>query len=481
MNTRRLIIWSIIGTGISSVTTQLITIREFLTQFKGNEVTISLVLFCWLLLTGLGSLAAKAVRRPFRGLYSFLILIIALWPLLQLLGIRGLRETFFTHGLSPGFYPIFLYIFLTIAPYCLLIGFVLPYAQKVLNAGDYRFESGELYVTDSIGDILGGVLFSFFLVYWLKPFRTIAVTSSLLILVTLFLLLKRRRRLLLLAALGASFLFFFYSFNRPFENSSLAHQYGHIVRYLESPFGRIVVTREGDQHTFWESGAPLYSGSNVVKSEEKIHYPLSQLERVENVLLVSGGLGETMTEVSKYGPALVDYVELDPHLTSAAVEMNIIGKAPFLKIVNMDGRHYIKNATRKYDAIIIDLPDPETFQINRFFTSEFFSLAKKILKQKGILSISMEYSQNYLSEIRKKKLSTLYNTARLHFQKVIVLPGEEAYFLCRDGELRSDNPFLLESSKNYPTTFPFQVHFLLSYLCSYTLLHILDIVYMPGS
>ena len=362
-----------------------------------------------------------------------------------MLGIRGLRETFFTHGLSPGFYPIFLYIFLTIAPYCFLIGFVLPYAQKVLNAGDYRFESGELYVTDSIGDILGGVLFSFFLVYWLKPFRTIAVTSSLLILVTLFLLLKRRRRLLLLAALGASFLFFFYSFNRPFENSSLAHQYGHIVRYLESPFGRIVVTREGDQHTFWESGAPLYSGSNVVKSEEKIHYPLSQLERVENVLLVSGGLGETMTEVSKYGPALVDYVELDPHLTSAAVEMNIIGKAPFLKIVNMDGRHYIKNATRKYDAIIIDLPDPETFQINRFFTSEFFSLAKKILKQKGILSISMEYSQNYLSEIRKKKLSTLYNTARLHFQKVIVLPGEEAYFLCRDGELRSDIPFLLES------------------------------------
>ncbi|MCP4667176.1 MAG: hypothetical protein GY849_12505 [Deltaproteobacteria bacterium] len=445
MNTRRLIIWSIIGTGLSSVTTQLLTIREFLTQFQGNEITISLVLFCWLLLTGLGSLAAKAVKRPFRGLYTLLILIIALWPLLQLVGIRTLRETFFTHGLSPGFYPIFFYIFLTIAPYCFLIGFVLPYAQRVLVTGDYRFESGDLYVTDSLGDIAGGVLFSFVLVYWLKPFSTIAATSSLLIVVALFLLIKRRRRLFLLAGLAATFFFCYYSLNTLFENSTLARQYGHIVRYVESPFGRIVVTKEGDQHTFWESGTPLYSGSNLVKNEEKIHYPLSQLERVENVLLVSGGLGETMTEVSKYNPARVDYVELDPHLTGAALEMHIMDKVPFLEIMNMDGRHYIKKATRKYDAIIIDLPDPETFQLNRFFTSEFFSLTKKILKQDGVLSMSIAYSQNYLSDIRKRKLSTLYNTARLHFQNVIVLPGEEAYFLCRDGALWSDIPFRLES------------------------------------
>ena len=46
---RRLLVWSVIGVGISSVTTQLLTIREFLTQFQGNEITISLVVFCWLL------------------------------------------------------------------------------------------------------------------------------------------------------------------------------------------------------------------------------------------------------------------------------------------------------------------------------------------------------------------------------------------------------------------------------------------------
>ena len=54
-----LILWSVIGTGISSITVQVVTIREFLSQFQGNEITISLTLFCWLLLTGLGSLTGE--------------------------------------------------------------------------------------------------------------------------------------------------------------------------------------------------------------------------------------------------------------------------------------------------------------------------------------------------------------------------------------------------------------------------------------
>ena len=444
MNLKRLIIWSVIGTGISSVTTQLLTIREFLSQFHGNEITISLVLFCWLLLTGLGSLAAKAVKRSSLKVYALLTLFVAFLPLLQMIAIRGFREAFFTHGSSPGFYPIFFYILITVAPYCLLTGFILPYAQKVLNARHYPFESGDLYLTDSIGDITGGVLFSFVLVYWLRPFPTIALTSAFLILVALSLLLMSRRYIFLLISLFSVSLFYYYSTNSNFERLTLANQYGDVVRYLESPYGRIVVSKEGAQHTFWKSGVPLYSDSNVINCEEKVHYPLCQLDRVGNVLLISGGLGETLTEVSKYDLMHVDYVELDPNLTDAAQSLGAIKKAPFLEIINTDGRRYIKMTKRRYDAIIIDLPDPDTFQMNRFFTSEFFSLTKKILAKDGILSMSIEYAPNYISDIRKKKLSTVYNTAQLHFRNVMVLPGEDAYFLCRDGDLCSDIPARLK-------------------------------------
>jgi spermidine synthase len=440
VNIKRLIIWSIIGTGISSVTTQLLTIREFLSQFHGNEITISLVIFSWLLVTGLGSLAAKAVKRSSLRSFSILTLIIAVWPLLQIIVIREFRETIFIHGTSPGFYPIFFYIIVTVAPYCLLTGFILPYAQKVLNDHNYPFRSGDLYLTDSVGDITGGVIFSFILVYWLKPFLIIAVTSTLLICVVLLLLVCYRMYMFFVTGLVLTCVFYLYSTNALFEKLSLANQYGNIQQYLESPYGRIVISKEGTQHTFWESGVPLYSDLNVISSEEKIHYALCQLDLVKDVLLVSGGFGEALDEVAKYDPERVDYVELDPYLTEAGLREGAIKKAPFLEIMNTDGRRYIKVTKRMYDAIIIDLPDPDTFQINRFFTSEFFYLAKRILKKKGILSMSVEYSPNYISNIRKKKLSTLYNTARLHFKNVLALPGEEAYFLCRDGKLLKDIP-----------------------------------------
>ncbi|MBN1850832.1 MAG: fused MFS/spermidine synthase [Deltaproteobacteria bacterium] len=440
MKMKNLIIWSIIGIGISSITVQLVTIREFLTQFHGNEITISLVLFCWLIMTGLGSLGAKPFKYISITFYSFLILLTALWPLAQILAIRYFREILFIHGSSPGFYQILFYIIVTITPYCLLTGFILPYALEVLKVQDQGFTSGRLYMMDNIGDILGGIFFSFILVYWLKPFKTIAVTSALLIMASIFLSAQKRRYSLFIGAFFMSAFFYGNALSSHFEQSTLSSQYGDIARYIESPFGRIIITQEGTQHTFWESGIPLYSDADVANSEEKIHYPLSQLERTQDILLISGGLGETLEEVLKYHPKHIDYVELDPYLTDVAQESGFLKKTPPINIINQDARRFIKNTSQRYDAIIMDLPDPDIFQINRFFTVEFFSMIKKILKQEGILSFGMEYSMNYVSEIRRKKLSIIHNTAKQHFQNVTIIPGGEAYFLCRDGEIFPDIP-----------------------------------------
>ncbi|MFC1891689.1 hypothetical protein ACFLZT_04785 [Thermodesulfobacteriota bacterium] len=436
---KRLIIFSIIGTGISSIAVQLITVREFLTQFHGNEITISLVLFSWLLVTGIGSLAARFMKSSSMTLYSLLLLLTALWPLPQMVLIRGMRGAFFIHGVSPGFYGIFLHVVLTTAPYCLLVGFLLPHSLYVLKENHHQFTSGELYLTDSIGDILGGAIFSFILVYWLTPLKVIAVTSVLLIFAALLIQISSRRYLVMTCSVILSVLFYGYSLNRDFETSLLTAQYGDIVHYSESPYGRIVVTQEGPQNTFWESGLPLYSNANVVNSEEKVHYPLSQLDQVGNILLVSGGLGETLNEILKYNPGQIDYVELDPYLTNAALSIGFLSEHPRLNIINGDARGYIKNLEgKRYDAIIIDLPEPDTFQVNRFFTSEFFHMAKRVLNSEGTLSYGFKYSPNYISGIRKKKLSTIYNTASLYFQNVLMLPGEKAYFICRDSELSSD-------------------------------------------
>ena len=62
----RAIIRVVVATGISSVVTQLLTIREFLTQFQGNEIVIALILFNWLILGGLGTLLARITTHRFQ-------------------------------------------------------------------------------------------------------------------------------------------------------------------------------------------------------------------------------------------------------------------------------------------------------------------------------------------------------------------------------------------------------------------------------
>jgi spermidine synthase len=452
INVRRLILWSIIGIGISSITVQLIVIREFLTQFQGNEMTISVAVFCWLLLTGAGSFSARFVKLSSVTLYSILALFTAIWPIPQLIIIRHFREVFFIHGASPGFYHIFLFILAAVAIYCLLSGFIIPCVLRVLKTNGHPSTSGEIYITDNIGDILGGIIFSFFLVYYATPFQTILITSSIAILSVIILLLKKGNNYLLTGALILTAAFYTVTLHTGFEVSTLSGQYGDMVEYLESPYGRIVITKEGSQNTFWESGLPLYSNENIMESEEKIHYPLSQLKNVGDIMIVSGGLGETLDEASKYKPSRIDYVELDPYLTAAAEKLGILKKKPFLEVINSDARSYLKKAGKKYDAIIINLPDPDTFQINRFFTDEFLTMAKRHLNTGGVLSFSLEYSENYISRVRRQKLSSMYNTASGHFRNVKILPGGKAYFICSDGAVSLDIPALLKE-KNITTTY----------------------------
>jgi len=252
MSTTVLIIISVIGTGISSIAVQLIFVREFLSQFYGNEITISLVLFCWLMISGLGSLTSKFFKIKSVAIYSTVALLTAIFPLVQIAAIRILREVVFTHGESPGFYPLFSFILALSTPYAFLIGFILPYSLSVIRSIGGKITAGGLYITDNIGDITGGIAFSFILVYFFTPFKIIALTSIVLIIVSLFLIIRLKKFVYLLISIVAVILFFTLAIKTNFELSTLFRQYSpDIISYTESPYGRIIVTREKEEYTLW--------------------------------------------------------------------------------------------------------------------------------------------------------------------------------------------------------------------------------------
>lgn len=436
----------VIATGISSVVTQLLTIREFLTQFQGNEIVIALILFNWLILGGIGTLMARIIvkhsRKPTANILAWLSLVLSPLAVLQILAIRQLRDVIFIHGSSVGFYPTLLFSFLTIAPYCLLLGFVLPYSLFVLRTDTADYPGARIYITDNIGDVSGGALFSFALVFWVSPLTALFL-AHLPLLVSSYLLFAPSRRKNPGVLTAVVFVAVIIGGSIGLENISLAPAEGKVVFYRETRYGRIAVHQDQEQFTLFENGVPVFSSQNLSIAEEMIHYPLSQLDAIQNVLLISAE-GGVMTELEKYPIQSVDYVELDPEVAAVKFRFDMIKKIRGLNVIHQDGRAYLSQSKKTYDAIIVNLPEPNTFQVNRFYTDVFFEMASKHLVEGGVLSFSMQGFDNYLAEPQRQKLSSLYNTAGTYFKNVLLLPGQKVFFLCSDGKLNTDIPTVLE-------------------------------------
>lgn len=439
----------VIATGISSVVTQLLIIREFLALFRGNEFVIALILFNWLFLGAVGTILARwntrRSRRPTAGCLGWLSLLLAAMPAVQILAVRWLRDVFFIHGASVGFYPTLAYTFFTIAPYCLLVGFVLPYSLFVIRTKNTDFAGTRIYITDNIGDVSGGVLFSFVLVYLVTPVKAVFL-ANLPLVITAYLVFEPSARKRAPVLVGTVMTLAVLAGSVFLETASLAPAEGQLAYYRESRYGRISVVLDQDQYTLFVGGSPLFSSQNIVSAEETIHYPLAQVPQVKQILLISAE-GGMLTEVQKYRPAVVDYVELDPEVAAVEFQFGLIKKIPGLNVIHTDGRTYLARSDTIYDAIIINLSEPDTFQINRFFTSQFFALAKRRLASHGVLSFSVKGFDNYLAEPQRQKLSSLYNTVSRYFEHVALLPGQKIVFVCRDLPVETDIPARLSQKR----------------------------------
>ena len=438
----------VVATGVASVAAQLTAIRECLAAFQGNEFVIALFFFGWLAWGGLGTLAARTMTRGARPVHfralALLSIGLAGLAVVQLAAFRLLRDVVFVPGASVGFYPTLAYIGLTIAPYGFLVGFLLPYSLYGMRRNIQRdYPGARIYILDNLGDVAGAALFSFVLVYWATPFQAAALSGLPLVAVAAGLPSDEPRTpygrwlasglvlALMVAGVGL-------------ERRTLAPLSGRLVHYEESRFGRIVVVRQAEQTTLFKDGVPVFDTQNVALVEETVHYPLIQLDRPGNVLLISGE-GGVLRELAKYRPGRVDYVELDPAMTRAQFRFGLLAPIPGLHVSHRDGRSFLAAVERTYDAILVCLPEPDTFQVNRFFTDEFFGLVRARLSADGVFSFSMAGYDNYLAAPQQRKLAMLYHTAARHFETVQLLPGQRIFFICRQGPVDLDLPARLKS------------------------------------
>jgi len=97
--------------------------------------------------------------------------------------------------------------------------------------------------------------------------------------------------------------------------------------------------------------------------------------------------------------------------------------------------------------VLINLPDPETIQLNRFYTIEFFGALKRVLTDSAVVSISLLPAAEYQGPEARSTSSVLYATLRRTFANVLVVPGARNHFLASDGALDVRIGRLIEQRK----------------------------------
>jgi spermidine synthase len=486
--------------GFTCMTSQIVLFREMMVTFYGNELCFGVMLFVWLFWGGVGAFWGNKIAKYSPRKLSFCYLAISIFAVLTIIAVRHSKLIL---GTAPteivGFLPMLLFSFLGMSLFCFLLGITF-----VLNSKSWKFDQSlvflvnRVYLWESLGTGLGGFFATFILIPNLSNFQIIIILFSLNLLLFAFLLTKGLKNtskviiwalaLLVLAGFKGAKLdakLDHFSLNKIWKGLPLIHS-------EDTKYGNIAVVKRYEQITFYENGLMLFSYPNEYSSEEAVHFALLEHPNPKRLLLIGGGLGGALTQALKYKDLKIDLVELDPKLIKIAKtylpeEENRSLENPLVKIHFKDGRLFVKERLKgngkPYDVIILNLPDPYTAQLGRFFTFEFFEMIRSILDDDGVFSFRVTSAENYISEELGLYLSSLYRTLKLNFPEVVVLPGSNNIFLAsnRKGELFESWQKFVERLKEREIYTKFvSEHFLLDRLSPIRIEYLENAIYGRG-
>jgi len=442
---------SVCALGVSSIITQLTLMREFLSAFSGNEMVCGMILGSWLLLVGLGAHLGRSAERlanPLGVLFGAQIFV-AVSPMAMVFALRTLRNVVFVRGATVGVLETAASCFVMPAPYCLITGYLLILSCRILTADRTAAGIGRVYFLDSLGEIIGGVLFSFVLIHLLGNFSILYAPAAVNLLMAACVAAASNAgpRAWVLAAVGAVALAGAWIADLDGLSTRMQYAGQNVVRRADSPYGSLTVTESSGQYNFIQNGLPIMSSHNIIAAEESVHYALAQRPDAGRVLLISGGASGSAREILKYPRAEVDYVELDPLILE--ISRKYLPGAlddPRIRTFNSDGRTFVRRTAERYDAVIVNVPDPSTSQLNRFYTIEFFSQVKRILTPGGVICISAGQYRNYLSPELSRLIGTAHRTLESVFDNSLIVPAGRTFLLASDGELSMDIAARIESA-----------------------------------
>lgn len=274
---------------------------------------------------------------------------------------------------------------------------------RVAGATDTGRTLANLNAADYLGALIGGLAWPFLLLPHLGMIRGAAATGIINLLaaavVSIFLLrriVSTRQLILALGALSLALALLATLLIRAqdIETTSRQRLYADpIIAFRQSAYQEIVVTRRGNDLRLYLDGGLQFSTRDEYRYTESLVYPVLGAG-ARSVLVLGGGDGLAARELLRM-PGVQDIVqvELDPVMIDIARTTMRSANAgsldnPRVHIVTGDAMAWLRRADApSFDAVIVDLPDPDTPALGRLYSTEFYALASRVLSPDGLMVV----------------------------------------------------------------------------------------------
>ena len=284
-----------------------------------------------------------------------------------------------------------------------LVGLEIPLLMRILKD---RLEFGDLVskvlTFDYIGALAASLLFPLVLVPHLGLIRTGFVfgLANVAVAIAVILALPERKRLtteLVVSIIVALTLIAGFFASEQIERTAEVAAYGDPIIYADAtPYQRIVITkRAGDLRLFLNGNLQFSSRDEYRYHEALVHPVLSRANNPKHVLVLGGGDGLAVREILKY-PSVrsVTLVDLDPAMTSLFRDSPMLLalnhgslKSPKVRVINADAFRWLRENQTKYDAVLVDFPDPTNFAVGKLYTVSFYRELARALNPGAVMSV----------------------------------------------------------------------------------------------
>ncbi len=280
----------------------------------------------------------------------------------------------------------------------ILAGLEVPLLTRVLELeSNLKDALAGVLALDYLGALLGSIAFPLLLLPFCGLFPTGFILGALPA-IMVFLLGSQFTKLKPWKYLGlgiAATLFAIAPISIPLTNSLENNLYqAPIIQRVQSPYQRIVLTRQGkDLRLFLDGDLQLSTIDEYRYHEALVHPAMSASSHRQKVLVMGGGDGMALREILKWPEVeKIVLIELDPavvklarnHPQLVAFNHNAFADSR-IEVIYGDAFAQVADLPEQFDVIIADFPDPDREVLAKLYSEGFYRRLLSHLSEGGTL------------------------------------------------------------------------------------------------